>query len=78
MQVPKKIGTPQEDQQSQQIWTLELSETEPPTKEHTWAGPRLACTYVADVQLGLHVGPKQLEQGLSIPKAVACPWDMFF
>lgn len=34
----------------------ELPETEPPTKEHTWAGPRLPCTYVADVQLGLHVG----------------------
>ena len=42
-----------------------LSETEPPTNNHTWAGPIFHCTYVADVQLGLHVCPKQLEQGLS-------------
>ena len=35
-----------------------LSETEPPTKEHTQAGPRPPCTYVVDVQLGLHVSPK--------------------
>ena len=41
-----------------------LSESEPPTKEHTWAGPRPLYTYVTDVQLGLHVGPEQLEQGL--------------
>ena len=41
-----------------------LSESEPPTKEHTQAGPRSPCTYVADVHLGLHVGPEQLEQGL--------------
>ena len=36
-----------------------------PTKEHTQAGPRPPRTYVADVQLDLHVGPEQLEQGLS-------------
>ena len=32
-------------------------------------------TYVTDVQLGLHVGPKQLEQGLSqklLPVHVIC------
>ena len=23
------------------------------------------CTYIADMQLGFHVGPEQLEQGLS-------------
>ena len=28
------------------------------------AGPRPSQTYEADVQLGLHVGPKQLERGL--------------
>jgi hypothetical protein len=44
---------------------LGVSESEPQTKEHIWAGPRSPCTYVADVKLGLHVGPKQLEQGLS-------------
>jgi hypothetical protein len=31
-------------------------------KEHTWAGPRPPCS---DVQLGLHVGPEQLEWELS-------------
>ena len=35
------------------------------TKEHTWAGPKIPCSYVADVQLGLHVGPEQRKQGLS-------------
>jgi hypothetical protein len=30
--------------------------TEPPTKEHTQAGPRSPYSYVADVQLKLHVG----------------------
>ena len=42
-----------------------LSETKPPTTEHTRAGPRPPHTHVADVQLGLHVGPEQLEEGLS-------------
>jgi hypothetical protein len=37
--VPKGTGTPQEDQQSQLAWIWE-SESEPPTKEHTQAGPR--------------------------------------
>jgi hypothetical protein len=32
-------------------------ESKPPTKEHTQAGPRPSYTYVADVKLGLHVGP---------------------
>ena len=41
---------------------MRLSETEPPTKEHTQAGPRPVHIYVADVQLGLHVGPVQLKQ----------------
>jgi hypothetical protein len=42
-----------------------LQDTEPPTKEHTRGETRPPCTYVADVQFGLHVGPKQLKQGLS-------------
>ena len=37
--------------------------SEPLTKEHTWAGPRPPHKYVADVQLGLHVGLEQLERG---------------
>ena len=44
---------------------LGLSKAEPPTEEYTWSGPRpLLCTYVADVQPGLHVDPEQLEWGL--------------
>jgi hypothetical protein len=42
---------------------MELPETESSTKEHAQAGPRPTCTYVEDVQLDLHVGPKQLELG---------------
>jgi hypothetical protein len=38
-----------------------LSESEPPTKEHTQAGPRPPNTYVADVKFGHHVETKQLE-----------------
>lgn len=36
----KEIGTPQEDQQSANMDLWELRETEPPSKEHTRAGPR--------------------------------------
>jgi hypothetical protein len=48
----------------------ELSEIEPSSKEHTWAGPRSHSTYIADIQLSLHVGPLTTEEG-PIPKAVA-------
>jgi hypothetical protein len=44
------------------IASTNLSDSEPPTKEHTGVGPRPPCTHVADVQLALHVGPQQLEQ----------------
>jgi hypothetical protein len=47
------------------IGSLRLSESKPPTKEHPLAESRPRCLYVADVQLDLHVGPEQLEQGLS-------------
>jgi hypothetical protein len=39
------------------VWT--------PTKGQTQAGPRPPCTYIADVQPDHHVGPEQLELGLS-------------
>jgi hypothetical protein len=68
LQAPKGTGTPQKDQQSQLTWTLawRLSESEPTTKEHTGLDLGIpAYMYVADVQLGLHVYPEQLEQGLS-------------
>ena len=45
-----------------------LSEIEPPTKEYIWAGPRHPRTHVADVQLGLHVGPKQFQHGANSEK----------
>lgn len=50
-----------------------LAESESPTKEHTQDGPRNPRTYIADVQLGVHVGPEQLEPSLELnPKNVAC------
>lgn len=46
-------------------------------KEHTWARWTPLLTYVADVQLCLHMGPHQL--GWARPKkAVACSWDTSF
>ena len=48
-----------------------LPETEPPTKDHTWAGPRPPCTYVADVQLGLHADLPTAAAG-AVSDFVAC------
>jgi hypothetical protein len=63
---PNRIGMPQEDHQSQtNLDPWGLPNTEPLTKEQTWASQH-ACsahTYVADLQDGLHTGPQQLEQG---------------
>ena len=44
-------GIPQE---STNLDPWELSESEPPTKEHTWARLRPPGTHVADRQLILH------------------------
>ena len=46
---------------------MRLSETESPTKEHTWAGPSPSSSHtdVIDIQLGHHEGPEQLESGLT-------------
>ena len=60
-----RIETPWEYKESQLTWTLGLSESEAQTKEHSQARPRPPCTYVASIQLSLHVGPEQLNQGLS-------------
>lgn len=65
-----ELGTRQEDQQDQPVFS-ELSEAEPPSKE--LAEPRSPCTYVADVQLDVHVGPEQMDLGIS-QKLVAVPW----
>jgi hypothetical protein len=51
---------------AESTWTFGVSETEPPAKQHRQAGPSPPHTYVADAQLGLHVGPEQLEQELSL------------
>ena len=67
---PYRDRKPQADQQSELTWTLGALESEPLTKGQTRAGPRPPCIYVADVQFGLHVGSKQLEEGV-IPKVVA-------
>jgi hypothetical protein len=55
------------------------TESEPPTKEYTWAGTKHPCTYVADVQLGLQVIPEPWNGGY--PKSyclytghVLLPW----
>ena len=70
---PKGRGTPQKEQQSQLTWTLgALRESEPPTKEHTQAEPRPPNTYVADMQLGLHVDLEQMEWGLSLKLLPVC------
>ena len=59
---PKEIGAPQEDHQVNLPGPLGLSETEAPTKEHTWAAPRPPCTYVEDVQFVHYAGLKHLER----------------
>lgn len=45
---------------------LGLTETQPPTKEHTRAVHSAPYAYVADVQLGLHEGPLTFGTGLSL------------
>jgi hypothetical protein len=50
-----------------------LPETETPTREQTWAGPTpTPSTSVTAVQRGLHVGPQQLKQGLSLSLLPSC------
>jgi hypothetical protein len=71
IEAPKGIGTTQEDQQSQLIWTHGVLRDESRIREHTWAGAKPTCTYVADVQLGLHLSPK-LEQVLSLMLLPVC------
>ena len=47
------------------------------TKEHPQARPHSPLTYLADMQLGLHMDSEQLDLG-AIPKAVAYKWVIFF
>ena len=66
----KRIGTSQEDQQSQPTWTLEGSQRliESLTKEGD------PCTYVAYEQLGLHVGLPETGVGVVLGLLPACLW----
>ena len=52
---PEEIGTPNEDQQNQLIWTL--GGTQRLTNQRAYIGFSPPQTYAADVQLGLYVGP---------------------
>jgi hypothetical protein len=65
---PKGIETPQEDQQIQLTWTLGACRMNHQPETHS---------YVAEVKLDLHVGPEQLEQGLS-QKLFPCMQAMFY
>ena len=65
MQALKGIGTPQKTNRVNLPGPVVLSESEPPTNKHIQAGSRPLHTYDVDMQLGLHVGPEQLEYGLS-------------
>ena len=51
-------------------------ETEPPNKEHIWAGS-LPQMHIEDVHLGLCAGPQHLEPGLYIPDHVVCLCILF-
>jgi len=61
----KGIGTLQEEQQSQLIWTFGALRTWSNNQDHKQAGPRSLRTYEEDVRLGLHEDPKQKKPGLS-------------
>ena len=61
-----------QDQQNQQNWTLGLSKTEPSTKVHKMAKLTTPFIYITDIQLDVHEGPKQGEQGLSHKLLLVC------
>ena len=68
----RRLTIPQEVLQSTNLSPWGLTETESPTKEMQGLdlGP---CTFVADVQLGLNVGP--LTTGVeAVSDSVACHW----
>ena len=53
--------TTRKPRESTHLGLWRFTKTEPPTKEHAWAGPR-PSTHVADVKLGSMWIPEQLEQ----------------
>lgn len=57
-----EIVIPQEDQQTQLSWTLgALRVWSPNQRVYLNYISRHPCMYITDVQVGLHVGPKQME-----------------
>ena len=64
LRVLEGIGTPQKDKQNQLTWTLTAlrDKTTKQSIHRLYLAPP-PCTYVPDVQLGLYMGPEQLEWG---------------
>ena len=63
---PKGTGMPQEDKHAStnlDPWGSQRLNHQPKNTHGLDLDP--PCTYVADVQLGLHMGPEPLEWGLS-------------
>ena len=54
----KEIGTPQEERPTESTNLDPWGSQSPPTKEYPQAGPRPSHSYVANMQLDLHVGPE--------------------
>jgi hypothetical protein len=69
LRAPKEIGTPQEDQQSQLTWIIGCSKRLSHQVQSIHGLDPVTPLYVADVQLGLHMGHEQLEP--CYPKAGA-------
>ena len=72
-----EMGTPQEHQQIQLTWTPGSSQrlSHQPKSTHG-LDQRPPSTYVADVQLSLHVGPPTTG-AWAVFNAVACLWNTF-
>ena len=76
LNVLKGIGTPQEGLQSQLTWILNVLKDKA-TNQRAYTGwTEVPSTYVADVQLSLHVGPK-INRVEAFPKAAAYLWYLF-
>jgi hypothetical protein len=75
---PEGIRMPEENQQSQLIWTLGGSQRlghQPKNIEGLYLVPH-PCTYIVDVQCGLHTGSPTIGVG-TVSESVACLWILF-
>ena len=68
----KVIGVSEEDQQSQLTWTFRSSQRQNHIPKSIHGLDRGRGTYVADVQLSLHVGPPTTGAGLSLNLLPVC------